>query len=124
MEKSKIKSLLFVSGKPSDVNNGWSDVIVTLEGGDDYFFEVTTPQTLVSDMEKCKDNFLRPDYPFLIVRELTPMVIKEALEEFISEREDAFWFKLYHSIPFFTVEDLNFIIERHNKEIQEEEEED
>ena len=43
---------------------------------------------------------------------------------FIIEEEDGFWFKLYYSIPYLTIDDLNLIINRHKKEMQAEEEED
>ena len=119
-----IKSLSFLDGRPADINSGWSDVIVTLEGNDEYLFEIVTPQALVSYMKEKKRNFLEPVYPFIIVRELTPVVIQEAIEAFIIEREDGFWFKLYYSIPFLTIDDLNLIIDRHKKEIQDESEED
>ena len=125
METKKIKTLRFMSGEPTDVYNGMADVFVTLEDDDSaYLFEVTTPQALISHMEKNKQNFLEPLYPFVIVRELTPAVIKEAIQAFIIEEEDDFWFKLYYSIPYLTIEDLNLIIDRHNKEMEAEEEED
>lgn len=120
----KIKSLSFIDGRPSNINNGWADVLVTLEDDDDYLFEIATPEALVSYMKERKQNFLEPLYPFIIVRKLTPMIIKEAIEAFIIEREDGFWFKLYYSIPSLTIDDLNLIIDRQNKEIQKEEEED
>ena len=43
---------------------------------------------------------------------------------FIIEEKDGFWFKLYYSIPYLTIDDLNLIIDRHKKEMQAEEEED
>ena len=75
-------------------------------------------------MDERNQRFLEPVYPFIIVRELTSAVIKEAIEAFIIEKEDGFWFKLYDSIPSFTIDDLNLIIDRRKKEMQAEEEED
>ena len=75
-------------------------------------------------MDERNQRFLEPLYPFIIVRELTPAVIKEALEAFIIQKEDGFWFKLYYSIPSFTIDDLNLIIDCHKKEMQAEEGED
>lgn len=63
-------------------------------------------------------------YPFIIVHKLTSAVIKEAIEAFILEEEEGFWFKLYDSIPYLTTDDLNLIINRHKKEMQAEEEEE
>ena len=106
---------------PSDIYNYLVDVFVTLEDDSEYWLDVTTPQFLVSYMDKRKENFLDPSYPFIIVRELTPEVIKEAIEAFIIERKDGFWFKLYYSMPYFTIDDLNLIIDRHEKEMEAEE---
>lgn len=75
-------------------------------------------------MDERKQKFLEPLYPFIIVRELTSAVIKEAIEAFIIEEEDGFWFKLYYSIPYLTIDDLNLIIDRRKKEMQAEKEED
>jgi len=97
----------------------------TLEDDDSkYWLEITTPQALASHMDERKQRFLEPLYPFIIVRELTSAVIKEAIEAFIIEEEEGFWFKLYYSIPYLTIDDLNLIIDRRKKEMQAEEEED
>lgn len=125
MKTNKVKSVTFMSGAPIDIYNGSVDVFVTLEDDNSkYLLEVTTPQALASHMDERKQRFLEPLYPFIIVRELTLAVIKEAIEAFIIEEEDEFWFKLYYSIPYLTIDDLNLIINRHKKEMQVEEEED
>ena len=125
MKTTRVKNVTFMSGAPIDIYNGSADVFVTLENDDSkYLLEVTTPQALASHMDERKQRFLEPLYPFIIVRELTSAVIKEAIEAFIIEEEDGFWFKLYYSIPYLTIDDLNLIINRHKKEMQAEEEED
>lgn len=125
MKTNKVKSVTFMSGAPIDIYNGSVDVFVTLEDDNSkYLLEVTTPQALASHMDERKQRFLEPLYPFIIIRELTLAVIKEAIEAFIIEEEDGFWFKLYYSIPYLTMDDLNLIINRHKKEMQAEEEED
>jgi hypothetical protein len=125
MKTTRVKSVTFMSGAPIDIYNGSADVFVTLEDDDSkYWLEVTTPQALASHMDERKQRFLEPLYPFIIVRELTSAVIKEAIEAFIIEEEDGFWFKLYYSIPYLTIDDLNLIIDRRKKEMQAEEEED
>ena len=122
--KTKVKSLTFISGEPVDIYDDSVDVLITLESDDsEYWLEVTTPQALASHMDKRKQQFLEPLYPFIIVRELTSAVIKEAIEAFIVERQDSFWFKLYSSIPYLTIDDLNLILDRHKKKMQAEEEE-
>lgn len=125
MKTTRVKSVTFMSGAPIDIYNGSADVFVTLEDDDSkYLLEVTTPQALASHMDERKQRFLEPLYPFIIVQELTSAVIKEAIEAFIVEEEDGFWFKLYYSIPYLTIDDLNLVINRHKKEMQAEEEED
>lgn len=106
METNKVKSVTFMSGAPIDIQNGSVDVYVTLEDDDSkYWLEVTTPQALASHMDERKQRFLEPLYPFII------------------EEEDGFWFKLYDSIPYLTIDDLNLIIDRRKKEMQAEEKE-
>ena len=124
MKTTKVKSLSFMGGAPTDIYDGSADVFVTLEDDSEYLLEVTTPQALASHLDERKQNFLEPLYPFIIVRELTSAVIKEAIEAFIIEAEDGFWFKLYYSMPYLTIDDLNLIIDRHEKEMQAKEEED
>ena len=125
MKETRVKSLTFLGGAPIDIYNGSVDVFVTLEDDNsEYLLEVTTPQAFASHMDERKQTFLEPMYPFIIVQELTSTVIKEAIEAFIIEEEDGFWFKLYYSIPYLTIDDLNLIINRHKKEMQAEEEED
>ena len=125
MKTTRVKSVSFMSGAPIDIYNGSADVFVTLENDDSkYLLEVTTLQALASHMDERKQRFLEPLYPFIIVRELTSAVIKEAIEAFIIEEEDGFWFKLYYSIPYLTIDDLNLIIDRHKKEMQTDEKED
>jgi hypothetical protein len=75
-------------------------VIVSLEGNDfEYWVEIATPQALSSHMENNKENFLEPEYTFIIVRELTPLVIRETLEAFSVDKENAFWLN-YHQLKF------------------------
>ena len=125
MKTTRVKSVTFMSGAPIDIYNDSADVFVTLEDNNSkYLLEVTIPPALASHMDKRKQRFLEPLYPFIMVWELTSAIIKEAIEAFIIEEEDGFWFKLYYSIPYLTIDDLNLIIDRHKKEMQVEEEED
>jgi hypothetical protein len=113
MKPTRVKSVTFMSGAPIDIYNGSADVFIALEDDDSkYWLEVTTPQALASHMNERKQKFLEPLYPFIIVRELTSAVIKEAIEALIIEEEDGFWFNLYYSIPYLTIDDLNLIIDR------------
>ena len=125
MIDKKIKSFRFIGGLPNDIYNGIVDVFVTVENDDfEYWVEVTTPQALSSHMEKNKENFIEAAYPYIIVAELTPSVIREALESFATDREDAFWLKLYHLTVEFNIDDVNTILDRHKKRLKAEEEEE
>ena len=65
----KVKSIRFMNGMAVDydIYNGNVDVFVTLENDkSEYWFEVTTPQALASHMDKTKQGFLEPLYPFII----------------------------------------------------------
>lgn len=119
MKNPRVKSVTFMSGKLIDIYNGSADVFATLEDDNfNYWLKVTISQALASDMDERKQRFLKPLYPFIIVRELTSAVIKDAIEAFIIEEEDGFWFKLYYSIPYLIIDDLNLIIDRYKKEMK------
>lgn len=109
-----------MGGAPNDISNDYVDVFVTLEDDNDteYWFEVTTPEALSSQMDERNRTFLEPSYPPIIVHELTVPVIKEAIEALLIEEDDAYWFKLYYSSAFLTTEDLDLIIDRHLREIE------
>jgi hypothetical protein len=116
MKGNKVKSFRFMGGFPKDIYNGAVDVFVSLEDDPfEYWVEVVTPQVFSSEMEKNKVNFIEPTYPSIIVRELTPSVIREALEAYAVEKEDAYWLKLYHLPVEFTINDLNTILDRQKK---------
>lgn len=94
MTGNKVKSFYFMGGMPHDIYNGAVDVFVSLEG--DPFEYWVEPQVFSSYMEENNLNFIEPTYPSIIVRELTPSVIREALEAYAVDKEDAYWLKLYH----------------------------
>ena len=116
MVKLVVKNISFISGMPTDITDDMVDIMVILEDNSSYMFEVTTPQALANYMIIHKQKFVDPDYPAIIVSELTETVIKEAIQAFINELDDGFWFKLYSSTLYFTTDDLDLIIDRHNKE--------
>lgn len=67
-------------------------------------------------MEKYKLNFIKPEYPCIIVRELTIEMIKETIEAYLKEEDNRFWLKFYHASPFLTINDLRYLIDRNLKE--------
>ena len=109
----KVKEIEFEI-PPEDLVNGCLDVFITLEDNSLYFVEVTTPRFLEVLMGESK--FLPPQYPYIIVSELTGEVIKAAIEEFISAKEDSYWLKLYHVTPSLNIEDIHEILNRKKQE--------
>ena len=104
---------------PLDSVNEYLDVFVALNDdyctdGFTYLFEVTTPKGLSNLMEE--NNFVDPEYPYIIVSELTDQIIREAIQAFIDKDSDLFWLKLYHIIPSLNIEDINEILNRKKQE--------
>ena len=71
------------------------DVIVTLDNGFEYVTVLRTPLKLLSLMKAENKNFMRPGESFIIVQELMPEVIEEAVKAFVEESE-AYGLKLLH----------------------------
>jgi hypothetical protein len=57
-------------------------------------------------MKERNQNFLEPGENFIVVRQLTPEVIEEAVKAFVKEN-DAYWLKLLHISSYFDIETLN-----------------
>ncbi len=120
----KIKKIEYLVA-PKDFLNDAVDVLVDLEDDSDefgYVVEVTTPQFLLTIMEKEKSAFLSPDYPCIIVSKLTDDIIRAAIESFINPQdsgniyEELYWLKLYHLIPSLEMEDVNELYNRKKQE--------
>ena len=121
----KIKKIEYLI-PPRDILNDALDVFVTLEDdyctdGFCYFVEVTTPQFLLTIMEKEKSAFLSPDYPCIIVSKLTDDIIRAAIESFINPKDfpdddELRWLKLYHVIPKLNIEEIDEILYRKKQE--------
>ena len=62
-------------------------------------------------VEATRDDFT----PTLLASDCGWIIIKEAIEAFLSEEPNAFWFKLYYAFPFLTTDDLDFVIDRQRK---------
>jgi len=120
----KIKKLKYLVA-PKDLLNDAVDVLVDLEDDSDefgYVVEVTTPQFLLTIMEKEKSAFLSPDYPCIIVSKLTDDIIRAAIESFINPQDsidsddEVRWLKLYHVIPKLTIKEIDEILYRKKQE--------
>ncbi|WP_055107858.1 hypothetical protein [Paenibacillus ihumii] len=68
------------------------DVFIELEDGSKITLVVSTPENLISQMNKENVNYLTAPQPEIIVKSLTHENIKRAIEECVDE--DAFWLKL------------------------------
>lgn len=102
--------------KCSNWVNDSLDVFVTLENDASYLVEVATLQFLSDLMEKNESDFVPAGYPYIIVSKLTDEIIRAAIQEFIDENEDSYWLKLYHITATLTIEDINEILDRKEKE--------
>jgi hypothetical protein len=116
----KIKKIEYLI-PPQDLINDALDVLVFLDDdyctdGYGYVVEVTTPQFLSTLMEKDKNNFLQPEYPCVIVSELTNEIIQSAIQAFIDNEDNSYWLKLYHIMPSLNVEDIDKILYQKKKE--------
>lgn len=118
MIKKQIQNLTIINDDSIDIYNDSVDVFINLKNDDfTYYFEFTTPQALISYLERRKKSFVEARFPFLIVQKLTPEIIREAIETFLVEDADGFWFKLYSSTQYLTTDNLDFVINRDQKEI-------
>ena len=124
MTNKKVKNFWIMPGNPEDIYDDYVDVFVTLEGDDfGYSIEFATPLAFLTQMEKDKKKFVEPDCPPIIVSELTPEVIREALEAYATDIEDSYWIKVYQAPLYQTIDDLNTILDREKKRDKEEKEE-
>nr|WAK84895.1 hypothetical protein [Amicula sp. isolate GU52X-4 cfCalB7] len=129
MKTSIIKDITIIGPAPIDIFNGCLDIYVTLKDDDlVYDFTVITPQVLISEMERKKQKFVEPQDPSIIVQELTPAVIKEAIEAYLTDENSEdydsadYWFKSYYANNHLTRRDLDLIINRRRKSQAEEDE--
>jgi len=111
----KIKEIFYLH-LPQNREDDCLDVCVTLENNGTYLIEVTTPQFFSNLMKESKSNFVSPNYPYIIVSKLTDEIIQNAIQEFVDEREDSYWLKLYLAAPLFEIEELNEVLDRNAKE--------
>lgn len=117
----KIKEISYLL-PPRDSLNDALDVFITLDDdyctqGFCYFIEVTTLEYLSTLMQKENNGvFLLPDFPCIIVSELTDDVIRTAVESFVNSEDEARWLKLYHLLPSLSLEDINKILYQKKQE--------
>lgn len=76
----------------TDKENDNIDVFIELEDDSKITIVVSTPENLISQMNKENVNYLTAPQPEIIVKPLTHENIKMAIEEYADG--DAFWLKL------------------------------
>ena len=79
-----------------DPFNSNVEVLVTFKDGLTVTIIVGTPQNLEYQMAKDKSNFYGPGLPWVIVKELTPEIINEAIQGYMDSDPSGYWLKLYH----------------------------
>lgn len=97
-----------------DPKNDSIDICFDSESGDSFILTFYTPKNILERMEWDKTNFLDPSYLPIMVRELTPEIITETLEEYC--KDDAFWLKLYQFGSEIDISVLDQLNMKHQKE--------
>jgi hypothetical protein len=118
MSKITLKSFYFFPSEPVDVKCSKVDVFGTIvEKGNEIKFsvEVATPDFFVKQMQDKNTKFISPINPCIMVNELIPSVVREAIEAFLNETDDGFWLKLYALTEELTVSDLDNLFDRRTK---------
>lgn len=79
-----------------DPFNANVEVFVTFNDGLTVTIIVGTPQNLEYQMTKIQSNYYGPGLPWIIVKELTPEIINEAIEGYFNDCPNGYWLKLYY----------------------------
>lgn len=115
----KVKRIEFAH-EITDPHRDNLDVFVENEDGSTYTIVVSTPGDLVDQMEQEKINFIRPEAPKIIVKELTEPIVREAIEAYAED--DGYWLKLCQFGDAIDISILDKLEEEHRKEWEEWEE--
>ena len=89
------------------------DVLVTLQDDESleeeecFLVQVSTPQCLLNKMKQRNAKFIEPDYPSIMVLELTPTIIYAAIKKYVESGKNLYWIKLYHLIQDLTLEEID-----------------
>ncbi|GAB6085223.1 hypothetical protein [Alkaliphilus crotonatoxidans] len=96
--------------KIKDIQDDNIDVFVELDDGYTYSVVVITQKNLLTQMNKSNKDFVEPSCPLIIVRELTEVIIKEAIQAYAEG--DAYWIKLNHLSTEFDIKVLDEMLEK------------
>jgi len=94
-----------------NIENGWSDVYVTLEDDRTYIVQVLTYQNFLQSEDEKIINFISPVAPSIIVKELTKETIEAAIHYYAEER-DGYWLKFCHMGTEIDDKTLNVLTDR------------
>ena len=75
------------------MENDFVDVLVRDIIGYDYTMGIIMPTNLLKVMNDNSGNFIKPEEPLIIVKQLTQQFIKAALNEYALN--DGYWLKLH-----------------------------
>ena len=79
----------------SNIENGWTDVFVTVDDGRTYIVQVVTYQNFLQSEDEKTINFLSPMAPLIMVKELKKKTIESAIH-YYAEKENGYWLKFCH----------------------------
>jgi hypothetical protein len=79
-----------------DIYNSNIEIFVRLKDGFTLTIIVGTPQNLEYLMKKDNVDFLRPGLPWIIVQKITKEIIQKAVKNYMDDKPDGYWLKLYH----------------------------
>ena len=105
----KIKSVELVH-EVIDLENDFVDVVVRDT------MAVITPTNLLKVMNDNSVNFIKPEEPLIIVKQLTQQFIEAAINEYALN--DGYWLKLHQFADTMDVSILNNLLEEHRKELE------
>ena len=109
----KIKSVE-LAHEVSNLENDFVDVFVEDIIG--YGMVVTTPTNLLKEINDNSVNFIKPEGPLIIVKQLTQQFIEEAVNE--HALNDGYWLKLHQFADTMDISILNNLLEEPRKELE------
>ena len=100
------------------MENNFVDVVVRDIIDYGYTMVVTTPTNLLKVMNDNSVNFIKPEEPLIIVKQLTQqfIFIEEAINEYALN--DGYWLKLHQFADSIEISILNNLLEEYRKELE------
>ena len=98
------------------MKNDFVDVIVRDITGYGYTMVVTMPTNVLKVMNSNSVNFIKPEVPLIIAKQLTQQFIEEAINDYALN--DGYWLKLHQFANTMDISILNNLLEEHRKELE------